>query len=58
MARRTKEDVCPVMVDRNVHAKLREFQRLLGKRTLSDAIEHLLHVVDRAEFKSVVAATK
>jgi hypothetical protein len=57
MARRSKEEVLTVMINRQVHANLRKMQTLFNLRTLSDAVDLALTVVDRTPYKAVVEAS-
>jgi hypothetical protein len=58
MARRPPEEVVNILIDRKVHAKLRDLQILLRARTLSDAMEKALTLVDEVNYRTIATLIK
>lgn len=53
MARRQPEEVINILIDRKIHARLRTAQGLLDCRTLSDALDKALRLLESADFKTI-----
>jgi hypothetical protein len=53
MARRAPAQIICTMLDRDVHARLRTVQKLLDCRTLSDALDKALRLLESADFKTI-----
>jgi hypothetical protein len=58
MARRPPEEVVNILIDRKVHAKLRDLQVLLRARTLSDAMGKALTLVDEVNYRTLATLIK
>lgn len=56
MPRRPAEATVCTLIERDTHTLLRQYQRLIGCSTLSDAVQHLLVKVGEHPISSLLPA--